>query len=310
MSSPPTSDTAQPDTSVASARAAARGVFALLGAFVTWGLMVLYLRQLAHVPPLQIIMYRAIFCCVFVFGFLRVRGDLSEVWAALLDPGVRKRLIASALCISINWLTFTWAVTNSHVVESSLGYYINPLVNVLLGVVVLGERLRRIQWLSIALAAAGVVYLAWLAQAPPFIALVVAFSFGVYGLIRKTVAVGALAGLAAETLLVLPLGVLYLVGCEWSGTGVIARGDGLSLGLLIASGVITAVPLALFSYGARLVPYSTVGLLQYISPTIQLLFGVYLYGEAFDASRALGFACIWAALALYAAEGLSRRRAV
>jgi chloramphenicol-sensitive protein RarD len=287
---------------------APRGVLALLGAFTMWGVMVLYLRLLAAISPLQIMAYRLIFCCVFVCALLRVRGGLAEVRAALIDPHTRKRLVATSALISINWLVFTWAVTQGHVVESSLGYFINPLVNVLLGVVVLGERLKRAQWFAVSLAAAAVMYLTWLANAPPFIALILAVSFGVYGLLRKTVAVGALPGLAAETLIALPFGLAYVLYCELTGIGALQHADGLSIALLVFSGAVTAVPLTLFSYGARLVPYSTVGLLQYIGPTIQLLIGTLLLHEPFTRARAIGFVMIWAALAIYAADSLRQRR--
>jgi chloramphenicol-sensitive protein RarD len=287
-----------------------RGVAALIGAFTIWGLMVLYLRLLGHVPAPQIIVYRAIFCCVFVLGFLRVRGELHEVRSALAQPAVLKRLMASAALISLNWLTFTWSINSGHIVEASLGYFINPLVNVVLGVALLGERLRRGQWFSVSLAATGVLYLTWLAHAPPWIALVLALSFGGYGLIRKTVGVGAMAGLGAETLLCLPFGLAYLAFCEWTGVGVLRHADGMTLGLLVMSGLVTAVPLWLFSYGARLVPYSTVGVVQYIGPTIQFLIGVFVTHEPFDATRAVGFGFIWAALLLYAVDGLRQRRAV
>lgn len=300
--------TDSPEPTPALATDGRRGVFALLGAFTIWGLMVLYLRLLVRVPAAQIIVYRAIFCCVFVLGFLHLRGSLHEVRSALAQPPVAKRLVASAALISLNWLVFTWAINSDHIVEASLGYFINPLVNVVLGVVVLRERLRRVQWLSVSLAAAGVVYLTWLAHAPPWIALVLALSFGSYGLIRKTVAVDSMPGLGAETLLVLPFGLVYLAFCEWTGVGVLRDADPATLALLVGSGIVTAVPLWLFAYGARLVPYSTVGVLQYIGPTIQFVIGVFVFRERFDAARAVGFGFIWAALALYAADGLRRRR--
>ncbi|MET0391456.1 MAG: EamA family transporter RarD [Polyangiales bacterium] len=288
-----------------------RGLIALLIAFSTWGVLVLYLRLLHHVPAGQIMACRLVFCAVFVSLFLWARGAFSEVVSALRNPQVRRRLFASAALISVNWLVFTWAVTHDHVIEGSLGYFINPLVSVLLGVLVLRERLRRAQWLAVAIAACGVAYMTWLAGAVPWLALVLAVSFGAYGLLRKTVQVDAMAGLAAETLLIAPLGFAYLVYCELQGVGPLRHAESLTtLGLLAGSGIVTAVPLWLFSYGARRVPLATVGLMQYIAPSLQLVFGIAVFNERFDQSRAVGFAFIWLALALYAFDGLYSRERV
>jgi chloramphenicol-sensitive protein RarD len=193
---------------------------------------------------------------------------------------------------------------NGHVVESSLGYFINPLVNVLLGVALLSERLTRAQWTAVALAATGVAYLTIVAGSPPWIALTLAFSFGTYGLIRKVVKVDSLPGLATETLLLLPFATVYLLWCESAGTGALGHAGPAITALLIGSGPLTAIALFLFAYGARLLPYSTVGVLQYIAPTLQLACGVFAFHERFERTRAIGFALIWAALLIYAGEGL------
>lgn len=282
-------------------------MLALVAAFTIWGILPLYLRPLHVIAPAQIMAHRLVWCCVFVLGWLRLRGAHGAVRAALAQRGTRWRLCASAVLISINWLLFVWAVGTGRVVESSLGYFINPLVNVLLGVVVLRERLNRAQWMAVSIAGAGVVYLTWLAGAPPWVALVLAFSFGSYGLIRKTVAVDALVGLGTETLLIAPLGLVYIVVCELTGQGALREGP-VICAMLVLGGVITAVPLALFAYGARRVRYSTVGLVQYIGPTMQLLLGVFVFREPFTPATALGYAAIWAALAIYAADGLLRAR--
>jgi len=287
------------------------GVFALVGAFALWGVLVLYLRELAEISPLQIMACRLCFCCVFVSAWLCVRGDFGEVLAALSDPGTRLRLAATAALISGNWLLFTWAVTNNHVVEASLGYFINPLVNVLLGVLVLRERLRLLQWCAVALAMCAVAYLGWLAHAPPFIALMIALTFGAYGLLRKTVMVSALSGLAAETLLATPFGLAYLAYCEVYGPSVLQTASAGTLALLVGSGIVTAIPLWLFSFGARRLSYSTVGLLQYIAPSMQLALGVFVLGEPLQQARLGGFMLIWCACALYAFDGFwSSRREV
>ena len=297
-----------PDASP-SRREATHGLLALLITFCIWGVLPLYLRLLRAVPALQITMYRLVFCCVFVLAFLHARGAQQELYAALRERGVRRRLIASAVLISVNWLTYVWAVSHDHVVEASLGYFINPLVNVLLGVLVLGERLRRAQWAAVVIAGLGVVYLTWQAHAPPWIALSLALSFGCYGMLRKTVAVDAMAGLAAETLLAAPVGVAFLVYCEWQGQGWLLSGDVSTRVLLALSGLVTALPLWLFSYGARRVAYSTVGIVQYVGPTLQLLVGVSVLHEAFPIARAFGFALIWSGLLLYAIDGLRQHRA-
>lgn len=269
----------------------------------------LYIRLLRHVPALQVTAYRLVFCCVVVLGFLRARGAQLELWSALRTPRVRSRLIASSALIATNWIVFVWAVNAGRVVEASLGYFINPLLNVVLGVIVLREQLRRLQWCAVAMAAIGVVYLTWLAGAPPWIALTLATSFAAYGLLRKTVAVDAMAGLGAETLLLAPVTIVYLAMCEWDGSGALHDGDLSTLLLLIGSGPLTALPLWLFAFGARRTALSTVGLLQFIGPTISLVIGVALFGEPFPLARAFGFACIWVGLALYAADGfLSRGR--
>jgi chloramphenicol-sensitive protein RarD len=299
--------TAEAAPAAAAALDRRRGLVALFTAFCTWGLLPLYLRPLRGIPPLEVMSHRLVWCCLCVLFTLALRGELGRVRAALRDGKTRARLSLSAVLISINWLVYVWAATSGHVIEASLGYFINPLVNVLLGVVVLGERLERVQWIAVAIAAAGVSYLTWLAGAPPWIALVLAVSFGSYGALRKTVNVESLVGLGTETLLIAPLGIAYLIFAQWSGRGVALHAPGYILPLLFAGGPLTAIPLALFTYGARRVPYSTVGIVQYVGPSLQLVLGIFLYGEAFTPARAVGFALIWLALAIYAVHGLMRR---
>jgi chloramphenicol-sensitive protein RarD len=285
-----------------------RGLAAACGAFFIWGLLPLYLKLLQSVPVLQVTAHRLVWGCVFAFGWLALRRELPGVWTALSDPGTRWRLCLSASLISINWITYVWGIANERVVETSLGYFINPLVNVLLGVVVLSERLNRTQWTAVAIAAAGVSYLTWSAGHPPWIALTLAFSFGFYGLVRKVVRVDALAGFTSETLLLLPVGVGYLIWCQAAGTGSFAHlGFGMDL-LLMLGGPLTAIPLVLFAFGARRIPYSTVGLLQYIGPTIQFLLAIFVFHEPFTTERAVGFSLIWTALAIYAVDGVWRSR--
>ena len=283
-----------------------RGLAAAATAFFIWGLMPLYLKTLHSVPILQITAHRLVWGCVFAFVWLAWRGILPQVRAALLDPRTAWRLALSAVLISANWIAYVYGVANDRVVETSLGYFINPLVNVLLGVAVLSERLNRVQWVAVALAGLAVAYLTWIAGRAPWIALVLALSFGLYGLLRKVVDVDALAGLAAETALIAPIGAGYLIFLELSGAGSLGHAGPFTDVLLLAGGPLTAIPLALFAFGARRVLYATVGLLQYVGPTLQLLLGVFLYGEPFPAARMIGFGLIWLALIIYAAEGLWR----
>jgi chloramphenicol-sensitive protein RarD len=239
---------------------------------------------------------------------MAIQGELHILRATLANRRVVGRLAITATLITINWTVYVWAVTHGHVIESSLGYFINPLVNVLLGVVLLSERLTRAQWTAVVLAAISVGYLTLVSGSPPWIALALAFSFGIYGLIRKVVKVEALPGLATETLLLLPFAVAYLCWCESAGTGALGH-MGLTIhALLVGSGPLTAIALFLFAYGARLIPYSTVGVLQYIAPTLQFACGVLAFHEPFERTHAVGFALIWAALLLYAGEGLWRSR--
>lgn len=284
------------------------GLAATAGAFAIWGLFPLYLRALALVPALQLVAHRVAWACLLVLGWMAWRGQLAGVREALARRGLLLRLSATAVLISINWLAYVWAVANGRVVETSLGYFINPLVNVLLGVFVLSEQLNRAQWTSVALAAAGVLYLTISAGHPPWIALTLAISFGMYGLIRKTAQVDSLPGLAIETALLAPLAVVYLLWCAWHRSGSMGQLGGTVDVLLVASGAVTAIPLLLFAYGARRLPYSTVGILQYIAPTLQLICAVSVFKEPFGRERAIGFACIWIALVVYAGDGMWRAR--
>ena len=286
-----------------------RGLAAAALAFIWWGGLPVYLHLLAAVPGTQVVAHRIVWSCAFLLAWMLARGELWRLTAVLARPQHLGRLAASALCISVNWLLYVWSVAHQHIVDGSLGYYINPLLNVALGVLVLRERLNRVQWAAVVLAAAGVAYLTVLAGHPPWIALTLAFSFSLYGLLRKTVGVEALPGLATETLLLAPLALAYLAWSAYAGDGAFGR-DGPAISALLAGcGLVTAVPLLLFAFGARALPYSTVGILQYIAPSLQLVCGVMLYGERFTPAIATGFGMIWAALLVYAVEGVWRARA-
>jgi chloramphenicol-sensitive protein RarD len=284
------------------------GLAAALGAFTMWGLFPLYFLPLSAVPAIEIMAHRIVWCCLLVFAWLAVRGELGAVRTALADPVSRLRLAGSATLISVNWLIYIWSVNNGHVIDASLGYFINPLLNVVLGVLVLAERLNRAQWMAVGLAATGVIYLAIMMGRPPWIALSLAASFGLYGLIRKVVAVASVPGLAVETLLLTPFAAAFLLWITWRGAATLGHSSTLVDVLLLGSGLATALPLTLFAYGARLIPLSTLGLVQYIGPTLQFLTGIFVFHEAFPRSRAIGFGLIWTALAIYAADGLWRNR--
>lgn len=281
--------------------------YATLG-FVLWGLFPLYFRQVASVPALEVVLHRSVWSLVFLFGLLTTMGRFAWLRDLAREPRRLGRYALGAVLLAANWLVYVFAVQSGHVVEASLGYFINPLVNVMLGVLVLHERLHRTQWVAVALAALGVVWLAVLAGRPPWIALVLATSFGVYGLMRKTSTLGALEGLALETLLLAPIVVPLLAWWTLHGGGAMARGDLALDGWLVFSGPLTVAPLLLFAAGARRLPLATVGLIQYVSPSIQLALGVWVFSEPFDRERLVGFALIWAALALVSVDGWRRSR--
>jgi chloramphenicol-sensitive protein RarD len=287
----------------------ARGLAAGATAFTIWGLFPVYLHPLREVAAIQVIAHRVTWSCLFIFTWMALRGELGRVSATLARPALLAPLTLSALLISCNWLVYVWSVTHGHIVESSLGYYINPLVNVLLGICVLRERLNPRQWLAVALAGLAVAYLAVLAGRPPWIAFALALSFSLYGLVRKVISVDALPGLATETLILLPLAAAYLAWCQADGSGALTGHGWRMTALLVGSGLITAVPLFLFAYGARALPYSTIGVLQYIGPSLQLVCGVLFLHESFGPAVAAGFALLWVGLLIYAADGVWRARA-
>lgn len=286
------------------------GLIAAALAYVLWGLFPLYLKQVAHVPAVEVVAHRSLWSLVFVLLLLSTWRRLAWWGPALRNRRTLAVFAASALLLSLNWGLYVWAVAAGRIVDASLGYFINPLFNVLLGVLVLKERPRPLQWAAVGLAACGVLWLIVGAGEWPWIALVLAGSFGLYGLLRKTAPLGAAEGLALETLMQAPLAAGLLVWWAWQGTGALTLQDPATSAWLLLAGPFTAIPLLLFASGARQLPLATMGLLQYLGPTIQFALGVFVYGEPFSAERAVGFALIWAALALYSAESLRgwRRR--
>jgi len=280
------------------------GVAYAAAAYLTWGLFPLYFRALAGVPAPEVLAHRIVwsllFLAVLVTALRRWRGVLAQ----LRSPGTLSTLAVTAVLISSNWLIYIWAVNSGRVLEASLGYFVNPLVTVLLGVVFLREPLTPRQLAAVALAAAGVLALVVHAGRVPWVALALAFTFGLYGLLRKRVPIEALAGLLGEVGVLAPLALLYLATLRTGHFGAAPR----HTALLAASGIVTAMPLIWFAEGVRRLRLSTVGLLQYLNPSLQFSIAVFLFGERFTAAHAVAFGCIWASLALYTAEALSAAR--
>lgn len=281
-----------------------RGVLYAAGAYFLWGLFPLYFKLLQHVAATEVLAHRIVWSLVVVLALLALKGAWSWIRPLARQPRVLGRFVLSALLIALNWGLYIWAVTSGHVIDSSLGYFINPLVNVLFGAALLGERLRPVQWAAVGLAALGVAWLTWSAGTLPWIGLVLAFTFASYGLLRKTAPLGSLEGLALETALLFPVAAAWLGWLAWQQQAAFTAGDPLTLLLLVAAGPVTALPLLLFAAGARRIAFSTLGLLQYIGPTLQFAIGVWLFNEPFDAARGFGFALIWAALAIFSLESL------
>ncbi|MQA22156.1 EamA family transporter RarD [Rugamonas rivuli] len=281
------------------------GIFYATFAFFCWGLFPLYFHAIGEVPALEILAHRMLWSLLFLGLVLTARQQWKWLPQVLRNPRVLASFVASSLLLTANWFVYIWSVNNGHVIDASLGYFINPLINVLLGLLVLKEKLRRGQWLAIGVAASGVLWLTWSAGQLPWIALILGITFGGYGLLRKTAALAALEGLSLETMLLFPLALAYVLWLTIHGQNTFLNtpSDGTRW-LLAAAGPITAIPLVMFAAGARKIPMSVLGLLQYLSPTMQALLGVWVFHETFPQARLIGFVIIWAALALYVAEGL------
>jgi chloramphenicol-sensitive protein RarD len=272
-------------------------------AFLAWGLFPLYFKALRSIPAQEILAHRMVWSLFFLAAVLLWRRQWTWLAAVVRQPRVLAGFAASALLLSSNWGIYIWSVNHDRVVDASLGYFINPLVNVVLGSLLLKERMRPIQWSAVALAAAGVTWLTWDAGHPPWIALALGATFGVYSLLRKTAALGALEGLSLETMLLFPFAAGYLLWLAQAGQNGFAAAAPLPQALLALSGPVTAIPLLAFAAAARRLPLSLLGLMQYVVPTMQLLLGVWLYHEPFGTGRLIGFALIWGGLALYSLEG-------
>ncbi len=285
------------------------GVVSGLSAYALWGLFPLYFPLLEPAGGLEIVAHRVLWSLLFVAILLTVLRRWAHVRALVTDRRRLLVLLGAAVLIAANWLVFVYGVNSGHVVETSLGYFINPLVSVLLGVVVFGERLRRFQWVAVGIATVAVVVLTVDYGRPPWIALVLALTFGLYGLMKKLVRTEAAPGLFVETALVALPAAVVLGIAHSAGDGTFGNaGSGHAL-LLAGSGVATAIPLLLFAAAARRIPLSTVGLLQYLTPSMQLAIGVFVYDEPMPPARLAGFAIVWVALAIFTADTLRHARA-
>lgn len=285
-----------------------RGVLYALAAYGVWGLFPLYWKLLDQVSPVQLIAHRIIWSAVLLVVIISAQRG----WKRLArDSRSRRNLTIygfASLFLTGNWLVYVWAVNSEHIVESSLGYFINPLVSIVLAVVFLGERMRPGQWVAVGIAAVGVVWLTVSYGQLPWIALVLAGSFGIYGLLKKKGTLGSAEGLTLETGMMFPLALGYLLFVDSQGSGAYLHGGVMTSALLMGAGVVTTFPLLLFAAAAQRIPLSWVGILQYITPTLQFLIGVLVYGEDLSAERLIGFAIVWVALGVFGVEGITNHQ--
>ena len=287
-----------------------RGVGFALAAYLFWGVVTpIYFKAVSSVPALEVLANRILWSLVLVGALLVVMGRARGLLETLRGPRVLTVLLAAAFFVSLNWFVYIHAINSGIVLEAALGYYINPLVNVLLGMVVLGERLSRAQVLAVLLAALGVANLTWQMGTLPWVGLILAFSFGIYGLIRKTAALASLQGLFMETLLLSPLALGYLIYLQLAGGGQhLLTGDAWLSLLLVLAGPVTALPLIWYASGARRLRYSTMGLLQYLAPSCIVLTAVFVFAEPFTTAHRVTFGFIWLALAIYSFDSLQTVR--
>ena len=279
-----------------------------IAAYALWGVMPIYFRQIASVASLDIVAHRIIWSLLVLFILLTVARAWDEVAAALRNRKVLLTLLGTSVLIGTNWLLYVYAINNGHILAGSLGYYLNPLANILLGRFVLGESLSRRQWAAVGIAGAGVAVLAAGAGGTLWISLILCFSFASYGLLRKVIAVDSLAGLSIETALLFPLALGWLLAGGAMGRAMFDHSADVNA-YLVAAGIVSTVPLLCFTAAARRLPYSTVGMLQFLAPTLQFGLAVGLYGEHFSTAHAIAFGAIWIALALYASTLIGGRRA-
>lgn len=285
-----------------------RGILYGIGAYSIWGLLPIYWKALQEVPALEILANRMVWSLLFVLVLLAARHHWSWLRPALANRRVLITYLATATLLAINWFTYIWGVNAGFIIETSLGYFINPLLNVLLGMLFLGERLRFGQFFALLLAVSGVAYLTFVYGSFPWIAIILALTFGLYGLLRKTGSLESREGLTIETGFYFLPAMAYLLFLNANGSGSFANGDPRTTILLVGTGVVTGVPLLLFGAAAKRITLTNLGLLQYIAPTLQFLLGAFVYQEEVSTERLIGFALIWLALLIYSIEGLKHNR--
>jgi chloramphenicol-sensitive protein RarD len=285
-----------------------KGIWNGIAAYTLWGLFPIYWKFLHQVPALQVIGHRVGWSFLLLIAVILLTRQWQPFRSAALTTRMLGIYSVAAILLTINWLVYVWGVNAGFIVETSLGYFINPLLSVLLGVVFLRERLRPAQWIPVALAAAGVIYLTVVYGRPPWIALALAFSFGFYGFVKKLAPLGSLYGLTLETGIAFPFALIYLAFVEFHGTGAFLHEGALTNILLICTGIITSIPLLMFASAARQIPLTVVGLLQYIAPTLQFLIGVFLYKEPFNHTQLIGFGIVWVALVIFWVENFLAHR--
>ena len=283
-----------------------KGILYALGAYITWGFFPFYWKLLAGVPALQLLGHRILWSFITLIAILLIARQWKTIQKAL-NRRVLTIYSVAAVLIAINWLTYVWAVGQGFIIETSLGYFINPLLSVLLGVIFLRERLRPLQWLPIGLATLGVLYLTFAYGSLPWVALTLAVSFGFYGLVKKNAPLDSLPGLTMETGILFLPALGFLLYSEFSGTGAFLHITPLLNLMLLGAGPVTILPLLLFASAAKRIPLTMIGVLQYVNPTIQFLLGTFVYKEPFDHHRLIGFGIVWLALILFALEGFLRR---
>lgn len=283
-----------------------KGFLSVFFAYALWGFFPIYFKWLHAAPALQIMTHRVTWSFFFFLILIILRKQLKPLFKVLNKRTFLIYAVAGVL-LAGNWFTYVWGVNAGYVIETSLGYFINPLVSFLLGVLILREKLRPLQWVPLSLAVIGVVYLTFSYGRLPWIALTLAFSFGFYGLFKKIAPLGSIQGLMIETAAIFIPAVGFLLFSEFNGSGVFGHVSPLVTFLLVLSGVVTAIPLILFANGAPKVPLITIGIIQYIAPTLQFLIGVFLYHEPFTQERLIGFSIIWLALIIFTIEGLNAR---
>ena len=278
------------------------GIWSALGAYICWGLFPIYWKFLSATPAPILLCHRVVWSCVVLLLVLGLTGQLKDLWRSLRQRKLLAVYALAAVLIAANWLTFVWAVNNKFIVETSLGYFINPLLNVVVGYLFFSERLRKMQWIALVIATSGVIFLTWSYGTVPWIALILASTFGLYGVVKKLAPLNAILGLSLETLILLIPAVIYLSVAANVYQQAIGGKTIPGWALLAGTGVVTTIPLVLFATAAQRIPLVLVGLFQYIAPSLQFSIGVLVYNEAFTRERQIGFSIVWFALILFAIE--------